>query len=59
MIQAHRRTTAPQRPPRYRIQFRNGVWHLFDTIWYTAIAAFTCEKEALLALHTSPSRRAP
>lgn len=25
---------------RYEVRFNNGVFHVFDTVWYTAIDAF-------------------
>lgn len=31
---------------RYRAQFRNGIWQVFDTIWYGVVGAFTLGKRA-------------
>lgn len=32
--------------PRFRTQFRNGTWQVFDTIYYGAVQAHRLEKHA-------------
>jgi len=44
---------------RYTAQFRNGIWQIFDSIWYGVVGAEQTERGAQQRAHNLNARKAP